>query len=323
MASFHFDSGQFPPSFSAELQNQGVKLQEITAMQRSGCSGHEDGRPSTPPSLSPPLPTLRGLWKTPAVGAFLPRKLCCEHGYLLEAAPMPHADERHAQLLADAVELALHLFSQGTGGFIKHWGQNRWEGMESCPPASTSPELSPHLLLAGSRGQAASALAPGNPALERPRAEGAEAMLHLGSVWPAAGQNQFTTSQVSTRHCLAPLDPGNAGSPRMSVLGRVHTCHPPARRSWGDGRPRVTEHIITSLSRQRQWLRWQKACSDTPRTTLRMPRTATWAEPCHPPLQRQGGWAGHRRLPYTSNTAPGAGEHTPLHLWALTAPGEH
>lgn len=33
---------------------------------------------------------------------------------------MAHADERHAQLLADAVELALHLLGQGTGGFIKH-----------------------------------------------------------------------------------------------------------------------------------------------------------------------------------------------------------
>lgn len=39
LASVHFDSGQFPPSFSAEFQKPGVKLQEITTTQRSGCPG--------------------------------------------------------------------------------------------------------------------------------------------------------------------------------------------------------------------------------------------------------------------------------------------
>lgn len=33
---------------------------------------------------------------------------------------MSHTDERHAQLLANAIELVLHLLGQGTGGFIKH-----------------------------------------------------------------------------------------------------------------------------------------------------------------------------------------------------------
>lgn len=39
---------------------------------------------------------------------------------LLKALPMSHTDERHPQLLADAIELALHFLCQGTGGFIKH-----------------------------------------------------------------------------------------------------------------------------------------------------------------------------------------------------------
>lgn len=35
---------------------------------------------------------------------------------------MSHADECHPQLLADSVEVTLHLLCQGTGGFIKHCG---------------------------------------------------------------------------------------------------------------------------------------------------------------------------------------------------------
>lgn len=186
MASFHFDSGQLPPSVSTESQNQGVKLQETTTTTwRSGCPGCD-----RPPAHSAiPTPHSAGPPPGPALGFFLVLRPSCGHGYLLEAASVAHADERHAQLLADAVQLALHLLGQGTGGFIKHWGQNPEGKCGACgPPTSAAPPAHAHLWL-GPDERLKTALPSRSPALGRPWAIEREGEASCGKPLPAAGQN--------------------------------------------------------------------------------------------------------------------------------------
>lgn len=73
LASLHFDSGQFPSSFSTEFQNQGVKLQETSTTQiRPRWPQPTGGHPSPALSATPtphfegPLALVRpSLWALP------------------------------------------------------------------------------------------------------------------------------------------------------------------------------------------------------------------------------------------------------------------
>lgn len=230
MASFHFDPSQLPPSVSTESQNQGVKLQEtITTARRSGCPGCN--RPPAHSAIPTPHSTVP--LSGPALGFFLVLRPSCGHGYLLEAASVAHADERHAQLLADAVQLALHLLSQGTGGFIKHWGQNPAGG---CGGLRSTHLCGSSSLWLGPDQRLKTALPSRSPALGRPWAKGTEGEASCGKPLAAAGQNPSasyrripaTALDLSIRGILVPS--------RMLVPREVHTCHPSARYSWGDGR---------------------------------------------------------------------------------------
>lgn len=99
-----------------KFQNPFVELQFNNAMTE-GClcevvSSHPEGlQPQSLPSarqgpaLPPPgVPTTAWSAASPL--------------HLFQAGPVSHADQCHAQLKAHMVQFMLHLFRQGTGGFI-------------------------------------------------------------------------------------------------------------------------------------------------------------------------------------------------------------
>lgn len=186
MASFHFDSGQLPPSISTESQNQGVKLQETPPPGGDQAAlAVIDPLPTLPSPLPIPLAARQvqpwgSSWSSGhpvGTGTFSRlRRWPTLMNVMPSCWPM-----RYSSLSTSSVRALVASSSTGD--------RTQQEDVGACGPStSAAPPTHAHLWL-GPDERLKTALPSRIPALGRPWAKGTEGEASFGKPLPAAGQN--------------------------------------------------------------------------------------------------------------------------------------